>query len=101
MNEMIAERAARPSSFVLRLYIAGTTPRSMHAVKNLTELCDQYLTNRYELDVIDIYQQPNLAVSAQIIVTPTLVKENPQPCRLLVGTLENAPLVLQRLGISM
>ena len=100
MNEMFADRAAQPSSLVLRLYIAGTTPRSMHAVKNLRELCNKYLKNRYELDVIDIYQQPNLAVSAQIVVTPTLVKENPRPCRLLVGTLENAALVLQRLGIS-
>ena len=101
MSGMISDRAAQPSSFVLRLYIAGTTPRSMHAVKNLREICDKYLKNCYELDVIDIYQQPGLAVSAQIVVTPTLVKENPQPCRLLVGTLENAALVLQRLGISM
>lgn len=100
MHETFTEGKPREASFVLRLYIAGTTPRSMQAVRNLRALCDTFLQNQYELDVIDIYQQPALAATAQIVVTPTLVKENPPPIRLLVGTLENASLVIQRLGLN-
>lgn len=100
MNEMNADDAARPLTLVLRLYIAGSTPRSMQAVKNLRALCEKYIQGRYDLDVIDIYQQPALAISAQIVVTPTLVKENPRPTRLLVGTLDNPAVVIQRLGLS-
>lgn len=101
MYEMIADSAPRPFSVVLRLYIAGSTPRSMQAVKNLRALCEKYIQGRYDLDVIDIYQQPGLAISAQIVVTPTLVKENPRPARLLVGTLDNAAFVIQRLGLRL
>jgi circadian clock protein KaiB len=87
-------------AFVLRLYVSGSSPRSIHAVKNMHAICERHLEGRYRLDVIDIYQQPALAAAAQIVVTPTLVKEAPAPVRLLVGTLANMALVLDRLGLS-
>lgn len=99
MDELTSDKATA-SPLLLRLFVAGTSPRSMHAIKNLGALCDKHLKGNYHLDVVDIYQQPALAVAAQIVVTPTLVKESPEPIRLLVGTLTNAAVVLQRLGLT-
>ena len=82
-------KAAR-KMYKLRLYITGQTPRSVASVQNLRHVCDAYLAGRFELQVIDIYQQPELAREAQIIAAPTLVKKLPLPLRKLVGDLSNA-----------
>lgn len=86
--------------YVLRLYVTGKTPNSLRAIANLKELCDQYLPGRYDLQVIDIYQQPTLAEEDQIVATPTLVKELPPPLRKLIGDLSDRERVLIRLDLQ-
>jgi circadian clock protein KaiB len=71
--------------YILRLYVTGQTPRSVRSVENLRRLCDEYLKDRFDLEVIDIYQQPALAAEGQIIAAPTLIKRMPLPLRRLVG----------------
>ena len=85
--------------YVLRLYVSGTTPKSTRAIQNATKVCEAYLAGRYDLEIIDIYQQPALAQAAQLIGAPTLVKEQPPPVRKLIGDLSNAPQVLIDLGL--
>ena len=70
------------------------TPRSMQAIKNLQAICDEYLDGRYELDVIDIYQQPVLAKGEQIVAAPTLIRKLPLPIRRLVGDMSERERVL-------
>ena len=86
--------------YVLRLYITGTTPKSARAVHNLIRLCQEYLVGRYELEVIDIYQQPALAQADDIIAVPTLLKKQPLPVQKLFGDLSNTPQLMAGLGLS-
>lgn len=86
--------------YVLRLYITGTTPKSTRAVHNLTKLCQERLAGRYDLEVIDIYQQPALAQAENILAVPTLVKKLPLPVQKLIGDLSNAQQLAARLGLS-
>ena len=93
-------RKDKPQIYSLRLYITGQTPCSTDSIRNLKEICDRYLQNRFELEVIDIYQQPERAQEAQIIAAPTLVKALPLPLRKLIGDLSNRRNVLTGLGIT-
>ena len=83
----------------LRLFVSGTTPRSTRAIQNIRALCEAKLQNRYELEVIDIYQHPELVKPEQIIVTPTLVKKLPLPVRKIIGDLSDNDRVLVGLDI--
>ena len=85
--------------YVLRLYVTGMTPRSTQAIKNLQAICDEYLDGRYELDVIDIYQQPVLAKGEQIVAAPTLIRKLPLPIRRLVGDMSERERVLMGLDL--
>ena len=85
--------------YVLRLYVTGMTPRSTEAFATIKALCEERLQGRYELEVIDIYQHPQLAIDEQIIAVPTLVKMLPAPLRRLVGDLSNVERVL--LGLDL
>jgi circadian clock protein KaiB len=85
--------------YVLRLYIAGSTTRSMQALENVKRVCESELKGRYQLEVIDIYQQPQLAKGDQIIAAPTLVKRLPLPLRTMIGTLSNVDQVLVGLDL--
>ncbi len=96
------ERAARDprgERYVLRLYLAGTTPQSTRALINIKEICEEHLKGRYELEVVDVYQQPSLAKNEQIICVPTLVKSLPLPLRRLIGDLSNREQVLLGLDV--
>jgi circadian clock protein KaiB len=85
--------------YVLRLYVTGMTSRSERAVKNLRAICDEYLEGRYDLEVIDIYQQPVLTKGEQIIAAPTLIKKLPLPMRRILGDMSNRERVL--LGLDL
>jgi circadian clock protein KaiB len=85
--------------YVLKLYVTGKTPRSTQAVENVRGICDEYLEGRYDLDVIDIYQQPALLAGEQIVAAPTLVKKLPLPMRRLVGDMSNRRRVLVGLDL--
>lgn len=82
--------AKRETNFLLRLYVAGATARSRQALRRVYQLCEAELKDGYKLEVIDVYQQPELARKNQIIATPTLVKDFPLPVRRFVGSLANA-----------
>jgi circadian clock protein KaiB len=85
--------------YVLRLYIAGTSSKSMRAVANIKEICESSLKNRYDLEVIDIYQQPVLTKGEQIIAAPTLVKKLPLPLRKFIGDMSNTERILVGLDL--
>ena len=96
------ERALEASgreTYLLKLYVAGVTPRSSEALARIRAVCEEHLHGRYELEVIDIHQQPELAVEHQIIVTPTLIKVLPPPLRRLVGDLLETEQVLRGLNL--
>jgi circadian clock protein KaiB len=89
----------KKAKHVLRLYVAGTSPKSLRAMRNLKKILDEELEGQYELEIIDIYQQPIFAKEGQIVAAPTLVKELPEPLRKLVGDLSNVEKVLAGLDI--
>ena len=85
--------------FMLTLYVSGMTPRSQRAIDNIQKLCEEHMKGRYDLKIIDIYQQPELAKAAQIICVPTLIKKLPPPLRRLIGDLGDPGRVLLALGL--
>lgn len=85
--------------YTLRLYVTGTTSKSIRAITNLRGICEEYLQDRYDLEVIDLYQQPYLAARDQIIAVPTLVKLKPEPLKKIIGDMSNTALVLVGLDI--
>lgn len=80
--------------YVLRLFVAGMNPKSLQSIENIKRICETYLAGRYQLEVIDVYQQPILAKDGQIVAAPTLVKELPPPLRKLVGSMSDTERVL-------
>jgi circadian clock protein KaiB len=91
--------SARSEHYVLRLYVSGATARSTRAVANIKRICEEKLEGRYELEIIDIYQQPVLARDEQIIATPTLIKQLPPPLRKFIGDLSNTERILVGLDL--
>jgi circadian clock protein KaiB len=89
----------RPSVFLLKLYITGASPNSIRAVSNLKTLCEAHLKDNYDLEVIDVHQQPLMAQSEQIIALPLLIKKSPGPERRLIGDMSNTERVLKGLGL--
>jgi circadian clock protein KaiB len=85
--------------YQLRLYIAGNTPKSAAALKNLRRYCEQHLCDQYEIEVIDLLINPQLAEGDQILAIPTLVKKVPEPVRKIIGDLSNEEKVLVGLDI--
>jgi circadian clock protein KaiB len=90
----------RRSDYVLRLYTSGSTPKSARAIGNLHRICEDRLKGRYQLDVIDLYQQPELARGDDVIAVPTLVKEQPAPKRKVIGDLSDEARVLNGLALG-
>jgi circadian clock protein KaiB len=94
--------AKRPvTRYALRLYITGQTPRSRQSVENLRALCDKYIPGKFDLEVVDIYQQPAMAAAGQIIAAPTLIKRMPLPLRRLVGDFSDQERVILGLDIEL
>ena len=87
------------TSFSLKLYVAGHSPRSQYAIANLRRLCEERLPGRYELTIIDVLERPDLAEKDRILATPTLIKELPPPVRRIVGDLADKQKVA--LGLSL
>ena len=88
------------AEYQLRLFVSGTTPRSLRAVATVRRLCEKVLAGRFDLDVIDIYDHPAAARAAQIVAVPTLVKTAPAPKRLLVGDMTDGARLLAGLGLA-
>ncbi len=86
--------------YVLRLYVTGSTPKSTRAIQNIKTICEKHLQGRYELEVIDIYQQPDQAKKDQIMAAPTLIKRLPLPLRKMIGDLSSEERVLVGLNLT-
>jgi circadian clock protein KaiB len=97
--EQSAVPEGTPGKYILRLYITGMTKRSARAIENLRTFCEKHLAGHYELQVIDIYQQPELARTEQIVAVPTLIKKLPLPLRRLIGDMSDEERVLVGLDI--
>jgi circadian clock protein KaiB len=91
--------AAEPWAWELRLYVAGATPKSVAAFRNIELLCEQHLAGLYRIEVIDLMKNPQLAQTDQIVAVPTLVRNRPAPTRKIIGTLSNTERVLGALDI--
>lgn len=85
--------------YLLRLYVTGMTPRSTEAISTIKAICEQHLAGRYDLEVIDIYQHPDLARGEQIVAAPTLVRKLPPPLRRMIGDLSEGERVLSGLDL--
>jgi circadian clock protein KaiB len=86
-------------NYVLRLYVAGMTPRSTLAVTNIKKICEEHLQGRYSLEVIDLYKSPALADGEQIIAAPTLLKKLPLPLRKFIGDMSNTEKIIVGLDL--
>jgi len=91
---------SKAGRYMLRLFTSGTTPRSTTALQNLREICETDLQGNYDLEVVDIYQQPGRATESDIIAAPTLIKEEPLPIKRMIGDLSDRPKVLLGLAIK-
>ena len=87
-------REKKLDTYVLRLYVAGQTPKSMTAFDNLKKICEEYLEGRYQIQVVDLLKNPQLASGDQILAIPTLVRRLPKPIRKIIGDLSNTERVL-------
>lgn len=97
--ERLVANLAQPS-YLFRLYISGTSPRSALAIANVRRICEQYLPGHYELEVVDVFQQPAATKQAQIIAVPTLIKELPLPPQRFVGDMSNTERIVIGLNLK-
>ena len=91
--------AADDACYDLRLYVAGQTPKSLTAFANLKKICEEHLSGRYRIEIIDLLEQPQLAAGDQILAIPTLVRQLPQPLKKIIGDLSNTERVLVGLDL--
>jgi circadian clock protein KaiB len=89
-----------PDVFSFRLYIAGDAPNSLQALANLAQLCDTYLPDRHEVEIVDVLLDPKRALDEAILMTPTLITDSPYPGHRIVGTLSHTEPILQILGLG-
>jgi circadian clock protein KaiB len=95
-----ARRVETPTfTWELRLYVAGPTPKSLTAFRNIERLCEEHLAGRYRIEVIDLTKNPQLAQTDQILAVPTLVRKRPSPPRKIIGTLSDTQRVLSSLDL--
>jgi circadian clock protein KaiB len=87
-------------AYCLRLYVAGQTPKSLLAFRNLKEICEEHLQGRYEIEIIDLIENPQLAQGDQILAVPTLVRRLPEPIKKIIGDLSNTESVLVGLDLQ-
>ena len=90
---------SKADTFVLRLYVAGQTPKSIAALANLKIICEEHLSGRYKIEVVDLLENPQLARGDQILAIPTLVRKLPLPVRRIIGELSNIERVLVGLDL--
>jgi circadian clock protein KaiB len=88
------------NKLVLQLYVSGMSPKSMEAIENIKRLCDEHLNEAFELEIIDIYKNPEVASQQQIVFSPSLIKNLPLPKKTLVGNFSDKEKVIKALGIG-
>ena len=98
-KEQVKNEESADDAWILRLYVAGQTANSLTAFENLKKICENYLENRYTIEVIDLRKQPQLAKDHQIIAVPTLIRKLPTPVKKIIGNLSNTEKVLVGLDL--
>lgn len=93
-------RKHKPDAYILRLYVAGQTPKCVTAFANLKKICEEHLAGKYQIEVIDLLENPQLARGDQILAIPTLVRKLPEPVRKIIGDLSNTERVLVGLNVQ-
>ncbi len=88
------ENGSRSPEFELRLYVAGQTPKSIAALANLRRICETHLAGRYKIEVVDLFENPQLAAGDQILAVPTVVRQLPEPIKKIIGDFSNEDRVL-------
>jgi circadian clock protein KaiB len=101
-DEQPISRDEKPSEqhWTLRLYVAGDSPKSRAAIHNLRQMCEQYLSNKYQIEVVDLLKDPKLAKTHQIVAIPTLIRELPEPIRRVIGDLSDSNKALVTLDLT-
>jgi circadian clock protein KaiB len=99
-KSMKHEKPVVQNKIVLQLFVSGMSFKSMQAIENINKLCAEYLKDRFELEIIDIYQHPELAKEQHIVFSPSLIKKYPLPKKILIGTLSDREKVISALGLS-
>lgn len=99
MNDQLTMQRDKSGRYMLRLFVTGSTPRSTRAIKNMRHICETHLHGRYDLEVIDIYQEPEAAFSQQVIAVPTLIKMLPGPLKRIIGDLSETEKILHSLDL--
>jgi circadian clock protein KaiB len=99
LSENSSSLSSREQTFSLRLYVAGQTPKSVLAFTNLKQICEEHLLGRYEIEIIDLLENPQLARGDQILAVPTLVRRLPEPIKKIIGDLSNTERVLVGLDL--
>jgi circadian clock protein KaiB len=85
---------------ILQLYVSGMSAKSMTAIENIQRLCGEFLSEAFELEIIDIYKNPEVAVESHIVFSPSLVKRSPAPKKIMIGTLADTEKIIKALGIT-
>ena len=100
MKKKPAPKLIMEDKLILQLYVSGMSPKSMEAIKNIKLLCSEHLKDAFELEIIDIYKNPEAASEEHIVFSPSLIKKLPLPRKTLIGTLSDTEKVVKALGIS-
>lgn len=98
-KESDKEGAHHAGAYVLQLFITGATPNSLRAVANIKRICEEHLKDNYALEIVDVYQQTNIAEREQLVALPLLIKRHPLPQRKLIGDMSDTSRVLKGLGL--
>ena len=91
---------SKDDPYVFRLYVTGASPNSLRAIANTRELCEEHFNDNYELEIIDVHQQPSVARQENIIALPLLIKKHPLPEKRLIGDMSDMERILKSIGVS-
>ena len=100
MKKKSTPKLIAQEKLVLQLYVSGMSPKSMEAIENIKRLCDEHLDGAFELEVIDLYKNPEVAVEQHIVFSPSLIKRLPLPKKTLIGNLSDTEKIVKALGIT-
>jgi len=100
MKKKVSPKLIVSDKMILQLYVSGMSPKSMEAIENIKRLCDEHLKDAFELEIVDIYKNPELVSEQHIVFSPSLIKKLPLPKKTLIGTLSDTEKVVKALGIT-
>lgn len=101
MKDISTSDGSNSEKIILQLYVSGMSPKSMEAIENIRRLCDEHLFGAFDLEIIDIYKNPEIAAEQHIVFSPSLIKSLPLPRKILVGNLSDTEKVVRGLGITL